>query len=335
MKTALRLAISSALSVLFLWFAFRNVDLAAAWRSLTEVHLGYIALYCACLLLIQACRVLRFDVLIRPFARVSFSSLVRIGNVGLMLIYALPLRLGEFARPYLLKRESGAPLSAGLGASAVERTVDGLLVTLLFFLTTSLLPSRYAVGPELRLLGFVSLGIFGTATAVIVAALVSGPAMSRLLHRLGDPIGRRATARAVGMLEAFITGLRSLPDARAVLVLSAYTVAYWAANGLGYYFVMLAFGWDLPAISGFVLVSIIVLGIMIPAGLGHLGTFQAALGLGLALFGFDDTAAQAYGFVIYPLNAVVILGFGLPYLFSRNLGVRGILRASAEEGSAG
>ncbi len=332
MKTALRLLVSCALSVLFLWFAFRNVDLAGAWEQIKTVETGYVLLYLVCLVVIQACRVFRYDVLIRPFVRISTRSLLRVSNVGLMLIFALPLRLGEFGRPYLLKRESGAPISAGLGAAAVERTVDGLLITFLFFVTTSLLSAEYTVRSELRVGAYASLAIFGSATVVIVAALLRGPAMSRLLHRIGDPISRGFTNKAVGMLEAFITGLRALPNLRAVGSLLAYTLVYWAANGLGLYFVMKAFGFGVPPIAGFVIVSVLVLGIMIPAGPGHLGTFQAAIGVGLAVFGIDDTSAQAYGAVVYPMNAAVIIAFGLPYLFSGRIGVRNVISASAQMG---
>jgi hypothetical protein len=331
MKSLLRYGASFLLSAIFLYFAFRQVDLDASWQELRRVDLRYVAVYVVCLLVIQGCRIFRWDVLIRPFAQVSTAAQMRISCVGLMLIFALPLRLGEFARPYLLKRETGASLSAGIGAAAVERTIDGLLVTFLFFLMTQLLPEQYVVGPELEAGGYASLAIFGGATIVIAAALKSGEQMTRILHRLGDPISLRLTNRAVRMLQSFITGLRSLPDWRAVIKLIAYTLAYWAANGLGFYCVLRAFGWNVPASAGFFLVCVLVLGIMIPAGPGHLGPFQAALNVGLAVFNLDQSQAQAYGFVVYPLNAIVILAFGLPYLFSKKIGVASLLQASNAE----
>ena len=99
---------------------------------------------------LQAFRILRWNILIQPFAKVNTASLFRIGGVGMMLVLLLPLRLGEFARPYLLKNESGAPLSSGLGSVVMERAIDGLLVTFLFFVTTTVLGDRYEIPTALR-----------------------------------------------------------------------------------------------------------------------------------------------------------------------------------------
>ena len=49
----------------------------------------------------------------------------------MFLMMFMPLRLGELARPYLMRRKLGVALSSGLGAAALERTLDGLCVALL------------------------------------------------------------------------------------------------------------------------------------------------------------------------------------------------------------
>jgi uncharacterized protein (TIRG00374 family) len=132
----LRLLLSIAVSVLFLWLAFRDVDLKRAWDQLATVAPWSVAVYLASQMLIHVTRFLRWDLLIKPFANLPWRDSFRISNVGIMLIFSLPLRLGEMARPIMLKREAGVRMSSSLGAVAVERTLDGLTVTLLFFITT-------------------------------------------------------------------------------------------------------------------------------------------------------------------------------------------------------
>jgi glycosyltransferase 2 family protein len=331
-KRTVRIALSLAVSVLLLWLAFRSVDVGGLTEQLSSIQLEYVALYFLALVGIQVCRVFRWEVLIRPFARVSLRQSLRISNLGLMLILALPLRLGELARPYLLKQETGASMSSGLGAVAVERAIDGLLVTLLFFLTTLWLDAPYHVPTVLRGAAWVSLSLFAAAFVVLIGALVAEDRMVALVKKLGTPLAPGATAKVSRMLGSFVSGLRSLPDARAVAVFVAYTLLYWGLNGLGLYWAMRAFGWELPPLAGFVVVCVLVLGVMIPAGPGHLGTYQAALGAGLAVFGVSATRAQAYGLVVYPLNVLVIIGSGLPYLFGRSAEVRTIVDASTEAG---
>ena len=86
---------------------------------------------------------------------------------------------------------------------------------------------------------------------------------------------------------------------------------------MGLYWLMCAFDWSLPVVAAFVLVCVLVIGIMVPAGPGFLGTYQAAIVTGLAVFGVNSNDALAYSLVAYPINLLVVVAFGLPYLFGR------------------
>ena len=171
MKNTVRLLVSLALSGFFLWLAFRQVDMQAVTRTLRRVHVSYIALYVLALVAVQVLRALRWDVLVRPFARLTPRAIWRISNVGNMLIMLLPLRLGELARPYLMKKQAGASFSSTMGAVTVERVIDGLLVTLLFFATTAMLPAKYHISGPLHLGALMALAVFAGATIVVAAAL--------------------------------------------------------------------------------------------------------------------------------------------------------------------
>lgn len=333
-KLALRFASSLGASAFFLWLTFRHVDFATMWRHIAEARHGYTVLFALSLVGCQVARVVRWDLLIKPFAKVSMGALFRIGCVGLMLILVLPLRLGELGRPYLLKRETGAPLSAGLGSIVVERVIDGLVVTLLFFATTLLLGGRYELPAALRVGGYAALAIFAGTGVVTMAALLTHGWVPQHLERWGRPIAPRLTDKVIGVLAAFVSGLRALPDVRAISAFIAWTLAYWVMNGLGMWAMMLGFGWDLPPHAGFLLVSVLVIGIMIPAGPGFLGTFQGAILAGLAVFGIDQTRAAAYSMVVYPITVAVTVGFGLPYLWGTRARVAEIVDAGqADEGA--
>lgn len=320
MKFVLRGTVALILSGFFLWFAFRSVDMEQAAVILARIRwptlLGYVLLMVVC----QLARIFRFDVLVRPFAQVDWRTQMRISSVGLLLIFALPLRLGEFARPLLLKQRAGAPILAGIGAVAVERTMDGLLVTLLFFITTMSLAPALVV-PEAVMVGaYVALAIFSSAFVVLLTSLLAGPRFIDRLESLGARVSADFAHKAAGLLRAFVTGLRALPDRRALASFIFLSLLFWVGQAAGYTLVMWGMGLDVPAVAGFIMVAVIVLGIMIPGGPGNLGTFQAAIVWGLAIFSLDETTAAAFGLVVYPLTAAVTFAFGVPYLASENLG---------------
>ena len=76
-----------------------------------------------------------------------------------MAIQALPVRLGEFVRPYFVVRTGQSRMSAVLGTVAVERIVDGLLISSIFF-------ASYWFSDRGRLVGGAGAGGLGVAAGL-------------------------------------------------------------------------------------------------------------------------------------------------------------------------
>ncbi|MGF2002276.1 lysylphosphatidylglycerol synthase domain-containing protein, partial [Staphylococcus aureus] len=80
---------------------FRSVDWSGV--ALATLLLGVLTVV----------RATRWRYLIAPVRQVPLSEVVLVNFVGFFAIFALPLRLGELARPALSKLRSGIPISAG------------------------------------------------------------------------------------------------------------------------------------------------------------------------------------------------------------------------------
>lgn len=317
MRFAVKFLLASAVSVGLLFLTFSDIDPHALWNVLRAVELPYVALYLMALLATQVARAGRWQVLVRPSAALDAASAWRMSNVGNMLIMLLPLRLGELSRPYMLRRERGVPLGAGLGAALVERVLDGLLVTLLFFLTTALIEARYPCPPALRAGALVALAVFAAALVAIVATIWAHPWVTRALHATVGRISHPLADKLDALLTTFVEGMRALPNLGAVAAVLAYTLIYWLANALGIVALMHGFGWDLPWLAGFTVVCVLVIGVMIPAGPGLLGTYQAAIVAGLATYHVERNAAAAFSLVGYLGTLVVVVGCGMAHLIGK------------------
>ena len=317
-----RLFLGLGISGLLLWAVFRNVDPARMMLHVRTAKPGYVALFVAALTVSHGCRVLRWDVLTRPFAHVPTLVLLRVCCVGLMLMFVLPFRLGELARPVLLKRACGAPITSTLGAVAVERTLDGLCISGLFFVAT--LTTGYVVPRFLWIAACGALAIFATTATAIGLALVGGNALENLLWRWGRTrwgrtMAPNVTAKVVVLLRTFVAGLRALPQGRHVAAMLVLTGVYWGITGLGWAALLRAFAWNIPLQGALVVMCVVVIGVMVPAGPGFLGTFQGAVHVALSLFGLGANAGAAVATVAYPAIALVAVGFGLPFAFSLSL----------------
>ena len=327
------MALGLAISGGALWLTLRGKDLSAIWSEVLAADYRYLVPYVAMLLAIHLMRAVRWGILLEPVAKVPFSRLNAVCAVGFMALVILPFRLGEFARPYLVADRPRLRVSAALSSVVVERVADGLFTAALLVLTLLAVPDGT---PGLRLIrsaGLVVFLIFAAILLFLVVAYRNRALAVRIAHRLADPFSPRLAERVSGMMDAFIHGLRLVPSRRKVLLFFALTAAYWAVNGLGLRVLARGFGLDLSPVAAFTVLGVLVVGVMIPAGPGMVGTFQAAAVLGLSLFfprAAVDTRGNAYANVLWLAQLAQQTALGLPFLFSRHIQIARIFRAPAE-----
>lgn len=280
--------------------------------------------YVATLVLYFFARAGRFWFLVRPLGRVGFVDLLHVGFAGFLWILLLPWRLGEFVRPQLLAQVSRAARVAdeaappigfaqALGAVAVERVVDGLVVCLMFFAATAALPEAPALS-GLFAACVAAVALFGAALAVLLALAVrpeaAGAALratvGRVLPGLADRLG--GLAREVGR------GLVALPSPRWLLLFVLATLVYWAANALGMAVLARGCGLDLAPAEAVAVLAVLNLTLLVPGPPAHVGTFQLGVLTGLGLF-LPQAAVQdrgvVYAFYLYVCQVGMIAALGI------------------------
>lgn len=328
---AVKYLVSIALGAVLVWLAFRNEDWSGFGARLASVELlpviGYVLLFSAA----HVVRIVRWGVLVRALGPIRWRDVFTAGAVGYMCIIVFPLRLGEFVRPALVRGQAGITASGALATVVVERVIDGLLFVALFFTFMSLLPpSGHPAVSAVKLSAYAAGVVFSTALVVLIAAYWRRAATVRFIRAIGERVHQGLTDWAVGLLEAFLDGLRVLPDRRRLLGFFAFTVVYWAALGVGMRW--MALGTHIPDLSwvgGFVLLTVLTVGIMIPAGPGFTGTFELALKGGFALLVLEPTSVEnvtLYTVMLHVAQLLVQVGFGAVCLITGQVSLAGLLR---------
>jgi uncharacterized protein (TIRG00374 family) len=304
-------------SALFLWWVFKDVHWDTVWEALDKL-----AWWGPCVAFIATCvsqniRTWRFSLLVRAYATLPWRLLWHVGNVGHMAVFALPFRLGEFTRPYMMRKQ-GVPLATSLGVVFIERVMDGLFMMASFFICLGLLPASSHVPVLLKQSAYLALGVFVCAACVGVwfarHPSVAIPLCESVHRRTGWPVHVHA--------RFFSEGLRTLPNAKSLWEAVVLTVVAWCFSGVSGYVLMRAFGWPVPVSCGFLINAVLALGTLVPAGPGFVGVYQAALLVALGLYGYNTHDAAAYGVVVYPLGIVVLcvcLFFSWLFLKSRKI----------------
>ena len=318
-------------------FAAQAAQGGAAGRvRVTGIRWLWLLPYVLVFVVVHVSRTLRWGLLLRPLVRLRFMRLMAVSSVGFMAIILLPLRLGEFVRPYLTT-EDGATFTGALGTCFVERVLDGLLVTGLLFAAVSLTSlSGIEVPAAVYVAGTISLAVFAGTLTVLVLARWKREQTLGVLGRLAAVFSRRLAEQGTALVRSFLDGLNALPDARLVAAIIGYTLLYWGINVVGFWSLFQAVGLtapdgtDLPLIAAATFMPILAIGIIIPAGPGFAGNFEAAARLGLSIYVAESmllTRGAAFILLLHALQIFLQVGTGFVFLLSGRISLR---RALAE-----
>ena len=351
-RVAVNVGISLGVGTVFGYLAFRGLRPGELGKAFAGADYRWLAPYLASLAAVQLFRAWRWRFLLEPIApvRPSFGRLFAISSVGFGAIILLPFRLGEFVRPFLIADPAPAPgapagaprlsASAAFGTVALERVVDGLLVSLFLFISFWFLADRPGSPGWMMSMAYTALGVFGGATVFLVAGLAR-PALAvdlalklSLISLLSRRLGGRWTrieATLRGLLDGLIRGLSALFQARCLTAFVVLSLLYWIFNGLGFWLLARAFHLDLPLWHAYAICGVVVVGIILPTGPGLVGNFHEFGRLGLQL-GLPAAvvagSGMAYIVACHGLQFIWYVGLGLLCLRSRHVSLRRLLQAA-------
>lgn len=331
-RLAPKLAISVVLGLLFAYIVHRGgVPFLPHRESLARVAWWAVPAYLVTLVTTHFLRASRWRHLIAPYKRVSVLESVAVNWVGFFAIFAMPLRLGELARPAICKIRQSIPVSVGLGTVAVERVIDGLVTSVFLVVGLFAIPRRVPtdyIAAHLPYYGYLALGIFCCAFVAIGAFLWKRDLARRLTERVFGIVSPRVAGRLAATVDGVAEGLRSLAHLRTAGPFVVETLGYWFCNAFGMWILLRGVGLDVGFGVGASLMGVLAIGILLPAGPGMFGSFQAFLAAGLRLYVDERHVSDegaAYVFLLYVVQALFMTLTGVIPLYAMKLSFRDLL----------
>ena len=328
-----KLTISLALGGLFAWLVSRGgVPLIPKAESFSHVRWWTVPAYLGTLTVTHFFRASRWRFLAAPIKRLPLKEVIAVNWIGFFAIFALPLRLGELARPALSKMRDEIPISAGFGTIAVERVIDGLVTSLCVAWALFALP-RLSTDDELAralpFYGYLSLVVFACAFIAlalflwqrVLAVRITRATVGLVSPRIGDLLSTKVGSVA--------DGVRSIGEPKLAGGFLAETALYWTSNAAGMW--LLGWGCGLPMTFGHAVavMGILAIGILLPAGPGLFGNFQLAISTALKLYfasSFVSSQGAVYIFLMYSIQAVFIVLVGVIPLYAMRIPFRALFR---------
>lgn len=343
MKRALNLLLSLAATVVCSWYAFRDTDWSSQWESLRDANYWWLLPYLGILLLIHLCRTLRWGALLSGLEKVPFRALNESSAIGFMMLIVLPFRLGEFARPFLIANRSGIRRSPAMATVVVERIMDGILIALLLRGLMFFIPKDAPGYRVVLVAGNAMFAVFFGGLLFLIFAYWQQARAVRAIRAMTGWLSQALAEKAAHMVDGFVGALRMLPSRKQVAAFFLYTLVYWGLNGFGMMIAARAFGsgsnvWTLTLFQAFAIMCTLVVGVMIPSAPGMVGTFQAGIKFGLALFfpaALVNAQGIAYANVVWLMQTGQQIALGLLMMSLGHLSFREIAGKLNDDAKAG
>ena len=305
-----KLLFGMALGVILIYFSVRGIDFNETLSHLKKIHLGYVALSLFFIVLMQILRSYRWGVILSPLEKINQFTLFSVTCVGFLAIAAIPARIGELARPYLIAKKSAIKMSSALGTVIVERVLDSLAILTITITVLMLqdLPSWMIKSCIIFFL--ITLGMIACIVGLIWRRTAAVKIIDRILRLLPGKLAQTASS----MIHHFIDGFQVIADVKMLLYLLMLSAIVWLVDVAAIYALLSAFGFDLPILAAFAIMVILIAGIAIPTAPGFIGNWHYACILGLSLFGVAKPEAFSFALVYHFLSIALVVILGIVFL---------------------
>ncbi len=326
MRHSWKTAVGLVVTAVFLYLAFRGVDLAGVGKAISKANPWFLAAGVFVFLSSFAARAFRWKLLLAPAGYVHPWTSYQVLQIAWMANNILPARLGELVRAQVLGARTGLSRSTAFASVLAERVLDGLVLTSLFLygshvyreviLRSVTLEGVPAWAPTwVAWSAWVVGGLFLGALLFAVAALSFRGRLERWAETVTShlPMGGGKVSHLV---TGFLNGLEALRNPRLALPCLALSVLVWVLEGGMVYAFLHAFGVQVsPLGAGFVL-ALLNVGIMIPSSPGYVGPYQYFASLAVLLLCLADRPlALAFAISLHACQYIPETALGLFFLW--------------------
>jgi len=317
-----KLAAGIILGAILVYLSIRGIHFQDVAQGFRTIRYGYVLPVLMIMFLIQVLRSVRWGVILSPIVKTDQLSLFSVTSVGFLAILAIPARLGELARPYLITKKCHVRMSAAAGTVLVERILDCLTVLFIFLLALFFAPFP----TWLIRSGFVFLLITVIILLVMIFMILKREVSLRALNSTCRRLPERYILKLNHLFHQFIDGFKIITDPRLLFHVISLSFVIWLMDVIAIYFMFLACGFALPLAAPFVVMIILMIGISIPAAPGFVGNWHYSCIVGLSLFGIPKAEALTFAVVFHVICVGMIIILGLMFLPSNRFSLSDLSR---------
>jgi uncharacterized protein (TIRG00374 family) len=299
-RKQLLILLGAVISLVFLYLSLRGQDWGDIVASFAAADYRWLVPAGVLILADYAFRAWRWGIILKPAAgqRISPRILFPVLLLGFAANNILPARAGEVWRMWGLAQRTSVRKTVALSTLVVERVFDGF--TLVFLLGVA--GSIHQLTEQAQWIETVALFLFGAVLVGLLMFLFLEDFTLRLAAWVMWPVPEGLRDRLLDVMARFAKGLHALRRPQSLIGIIGTSLLAWGSQALSFAMILLAFNAtanpaELITVS-ILMLALINLIIMIPAGPGNVGTFEGAGVLALTISGIAISSEQALAVVI-------------------------------------
>ncbi len=292
-----------ALGVFLVWYSYSitsEEDREQIIKYVKEANLFWVGLSVLIGIMSHISRAVRWNYLLEPLGyRPKISNNILIILMAYFANLGIP-RSGEVLRATALATYENVPFQKGFGTIVTERVIDLLMLLLVIMIA---LFSQTEI-----ILGYLKehgIGISGTLILVGVGVLGMFLFMVFL---------RRSTSKLALKLKHFIKGLLdgilSIFKMKHKWLFVLHTIFIWAAYVLMFWVIKFTVEETIPLSLGEILVAFVAGAFAMSTTNGGIGLYPIAVSASLAIFGISAVSGDAFGWIMWIAQTLMIVVFG-------------------------
>ena len=301
-----RIWLGVLITVVCVWLSVRGIPFSEVMKTIGRTNFGLLFLLSAPFYAVNVwLRALRWRHLTNSIAPISRSLLYRSTAIGFMVNNLLPLRIGEFARCWILGREAGVPLGALLGTVVLERMIDVVAILLLSVGALTFVGMESDTGGMLARGSVILLPLALLPLAALIALKAAPHFVLRATAFLLQVFPTRIAALADRTLRSFIGGMGALsPGVHLYWIIFHSMVLYLVFATAPLLITLWVFGVDLGSpgetlFTAWVLLGAVGVAVALPSSPGFFGPYQLAFTAVLVRFGVDQATSFSMGILAW------------------------------------
>ncbi len=293
------------LGILLVLLWLRMVDLDELWQTIQGVKVPTLVLALCFYMLAYFVRSVRWHLLMDKARRPTLLKVWGYSLIGNFINYLIPIRAGEVAKAWLLKKQDGIPMSSSLSIIFIDKSFDTfgifLALALLPFLALTLTPAMYILMGGLALVFVLSVGL-------VLLAMFNQQKVILVLRKLLFWLPKRFHAKRDEFIRLFIGGMDMFRSQPLKLFWAlGFTILGVILDGLYFWLIFRAFEMVYPfamVLFGYTLIN---LSYALPQPPAQLGSNQWMMIIIFSLgFGLTKASASAVMALAHVLTAVLI-----------------------------